>query len=382
MNSRCRLLIVSNIPTPNNDALFAQLARLPDLELMIAYCAEKEPNRAWDLGGEKAYPVKFLPELISGAKTRFNPGVFSLLRKFKPDVVVLTGGYVYPTGQLLAWWLSLFRYRWYYWAEELTFPAEGLLRRLGRALLRRPLRFANGILAIGKRSVESFRRIGVPDNRIHLFRYYADTAQFEAARHQRDTHRSTVRRKHGLDENGTVVLVVGQLIPRKGVDVLLRAFAAAKVGDRPLQLLIVGEGPLNAEIRTLATDLGVADRVKFAGFIEPAGLPPFMAAADAIVVPSRKEGWGLVVSEAMAAGLPVIASDRVNAAVDLITPDQSGFIFPVDDVPALTAILDRVHASPSLRASVSARAIEIAAGERSAVAAARLARLVCPQSSF
>lgn len=378
---RCRILIVSNIPTPNNDALFAALARQPGVELHVAYCAEREPNRAWDLGEVKQYPCTFLSELTVGPLARFNPGIVPLVRRFAPAVVVLTGGYVYPTAQLLAWWLTVRRTRWYYWAEELTWPRESLLRRAVRALLRRPLRYAHGILAIGGRSAASFRRLGIDDRKIHLFRYYADTAHFELSPDARIAERSRVRGEHGLPSSATVLLFMGQLIHRKGLDILLRAFARIPGGAAGPLLLIVGDGPLRAEVRALASELGVAERTRFAGFVDPAELPSFTAAADAIVVPSRKEGWGLVVSEGLAAGLPVVASDQVNAAVDLLTDGESGFIFPVDEVAVLAAILARVAASPDLRRTIVARSRPIAEGERTSVAAGRLIRLVCDSAA-
>ena len=373
----CRMLIVSNIPNPYNDALFARLARQPGLELHVAYCAEREANRSWKLPRQKGYSYDILKGVRIGGLGTLNVGVFLLLRRFRPGVVVVTGSYAYPTMQLLAWWLTLRGLPWYYWSEELTWNDKGAIGNFVRDLFRRPLKRARGILAIGRRSADSFRKLGIPSAAIRLFHYYADTAHFELPAEERDRRRSATRQKQHLPADATVILYIGQLIHRKGVDILLRAFAQVESQGSAF-VMVAGDGPQGEELQSLAREIGIADRVRFVGFVQPSDLPHYTAASDAIVVPSRYEGWGLVVPEAMAAGLPVIASNEVSAAADLIHHAESGFLFPSEDVSALARILTEVIEDPALRDRIRSGGYKALAPERTTVAAERLVRLVCP----
>ena len=371
----CRLLIVSNIPTPYNDALNAELAKLPGLTLQVAYCAALESNRQWKLSADKGYRYSILWGIPVGPLGRLNPGVFGLVRRFDPSVVILSGSYGYPTIALLAWWLTRRGVPWFYWGEEINWEPVNILRRMIRPL-RRQLLGAEGILAIGERSAQSFERVGIPRERIHVFHYYADTAHFELDATTKAAERTRVRREQEIPELGVALLFVGELTHRKGVDTLLRAFAAMKPRANAW-LMIVGDGEERDALLALASELGIAERTRFVGFVQPATLPAYMASADVLVVPSRKEGWGVVVTEAMAAGVPVVASNRVNAAAELLRDSESGFVFPVDDVAALASVLSHAARLPEHRQSIAKQAHAVLAGERSAVAADRLARIVC-----
>ena len=90
-------------------------------------------------------------------------------------------------------------------------------------------------------------------------------------------------------------------------------------------------------------------RVSVEGFVQPADLPGLYAAADVFVLPSRHDGWGLVVNEALGAGLPIVVSDRVGAGRDLVKDGENGFVFPSEDVDALASCLARLAESKALR---------------------------------
>ncbi|HEX8246399.1 MAG TPA: glycosyltransferase family 4 protein, partial [Longimicrobium sp.] len=126
----------------------------------------------------------------------------------------------------------------------------------------------------------------------------------------------------------------------------------------------------------LARELGVADRVRFAGFVQPADLPRWFAAADAFVLPSHAEGWGVVVPEAMAAGLPVLASERVNAAADLVRDGVCGWRFPVGGHAALAGRMAELCAEPARLAELGAAAREAVRDEAPGPAARRMVRLL------
>jgi len=139
----------------------------------------------------------------------------------------------------------------------------------------------------------------------------------------------------------TVLLTLSRLHEKKGLDVFLTALA-----ELPGCIAwIAGDGPLEADLKALATRLGVADRARFLGWRTDRGA--LLAAADICVLPSRWEPFGTVMLEAWAAGTPLIAAASQGPSA-LIDDGGNGLLVPVDDAPALVAAIRRVMADPAL----------------------------------
>ena len=128
------------------------------------------------------------------------------------------------------------------------------------------------------------------------------------------------------------ILYVGQLIPRKRIDLLLQAFR--QIGVRSARLRIIGKGPEEKPLRQLTKELGLTDRVVFSPGMPNADTVAAMAAADVLVLPSRFDGWGAVVNEALMVGTPVICSNRCGAS-DVIQNWRNGFVFEAGSVASL-----------------------------------------------
>ena len=143
------------------------------------------------------------------------------------------------------------------------------------------------------------------------------------------------RRHHALHPL-PVLVCAGSLIPRKGHRVLLRALA--RCTGLVWRLQLAGEGPEHAELARLAIELGLADRIEFLGELPPDAMPAFFANADLFILPSFSEGRSNALLEAMASGLPVVASN-IDGVTELIEDDRTGQLFPPGDDEALAAIL-------------------------------------------
>src|SRR5207237_833514 len=152
-------------------------------------------------------------------------------------------------------------------------------------------------------------------------------------------HRESRRTGLRLDEKRPVVLFVARLSAVKAPQDLLDAFLDLRQNwnaGAPPYLLFVGDGPLRPELEARAKKLANGD-VRFLGFCNQSELPALYDLCDVFVLPSHFEPWGLVVNEAMNAGKPVIVSDQVGAAPDLVKSGQNGFIFRAGDTKDLTA---------------------------------------------
>jgi glycosyltransferase involved in cell wall biosynthesis len=225
----------------------------------------------------------------------------------------------------------------------------GAMRRLAHRMVftlrfRQPAAF----LAVGSLNRSLYRAYGVPSHKIFSMPYAVDNAFFQARAAEAHPVRAAFRAKLNISEDQPVILFCGKLIPKKDPETLLRAFAALSVPPSPTNgqapvLLFVGDGELRPHLESLAAHLAPG-RVQFVGFQNQTALPAFYDACDLFVIPSLFEPWGLVVYEVMNAAKPVLASDRVGSAADLIIPGQNGNIFPAGDVNELTATLQRLLA--------------------------------------
>jgi glycosyltransferase involved in cell wall biosynthesis len=163
------------------------------------------------------------------------------------------------------------------------------------------------------------------------------------------------------------LVTASQLIPRKRLEDLLEATARLRAGGHPgLRVAIAGTGALEGELRAQAERLGIADAVEFLGFV--ADVERLYAESRVFVLPSRSEGLSIALCEAMATGLPVVATD-VGEIRDVVVPGENGELYAVGDVDAFTAHLDAVLRDPVRREAYgrAARATVVAHAGRDRV---------------
>lgn len=176
-----------------------------------------------------------------------------------------------------------------------------------------------------------------------------DLARFDAG--LVPSERAALRRTLGVPEGAVVFLYIAEFIHRKNHALLIEAFAQVHAARPEAFLLLAGDGPLQDAIAAIAARFGIADRVRLLGFRRD--IPALAAAADIAVTTSRHEGLPIGVAEAMAAGLPVIASeDRGHR--ELVADGRTGFLFAQGDAQALAAHAIALAGDPALRASMGA----------------------------
>lgn len=183
---------------------------------------------------------------------------------------------------------------------------------------------------------------GAPAGKIHRI-YYG----LEAAKPlDRAGARAAVSNELGIPDDTVFIGVVCRLIEQKGVCYGLRAFARVASGYPQAHLLVAGEGPLRTALENESAALGLQKRVHFLGW--RGDIPALMAALDIFLMPSLWEGFGLVLLEAMAQAVPVIAS-RVSAIPEVVVDGETGLLVPARDVDALAAALENLLADKPLR---------------------------------
>ena len=194
--------------------------------------------------------------------------------------------------------------------------------------------------------------LDLPPERVTLTPYSVDNDKIQQSSR---VDRVATRAVWGASPNHAVILFCAKLQHWKRPDDLLRAFAKADVQNA--LLIFVGDGPLRPQLESEATALGVASRVRFLGFVNQSQLPAVYASADLMVLPSEYEPFAVVVNEAMCCACPVVASDHVGSAHDLVVPVAPHFIFPCGDVDTLAYILKGVLTDRTRLRSVAGRAL-------------------------
>jgi glycosyltransferase involved in cell wall biosynthesis len=251
---------------------------------------------------------------------------------------------------------------------ELTLPASELDQMLGPtrgkldwgkaagALLgsRRVLRDANLVLVLSRAEREK-ALAELPGVRVELLPNGVDAARF------RSGNRARGRARLGLPEGIPVLLTVARLDPQKNQEALVDVLAAAPAAHAVLAGPVTVPG-YDDRIRTRSRAFGVDSRLHFAGAVTPESdeLYDLYAAADAFVLPSRHEPFGVVVLEAWAAGLPVVAT-RAGGLADLVTDGDTGLLADVGDAKALAAAVTRILSDENLRLGLAGRAAHLVA---------------------
>lgn len=220
-------------------------------------------------------------------------------------------------------------------------------RRLARWAVRIGARFAS-VSEAGVRQLQNQAR--VPRNRIELLRNGVDLRRFDAVD---ETVRKRQRYRNGFDDSAFVVGIVGSLTPVKRHGTLLDAVANAAATLPGITLLIIGDGPLRELLEQQTRDAGIADRVRFTGWRED--VPGLLACLDAYVCSSASEGMNNALLEAMAVGLPIIATDvGDNAAV--VRDGKEGCIVKPGSAATISEALTFLAGRPGIRQCLAAAA--------------------------
>jgi glycosyltransferase involved in cell wall biosynthesis len=181
-------------------------------------------------------------------------------------------------------------------------------------------------LGTGSLTLDYLRAFGVPRERTGLFPYAVDVESFAERSRLSPEERTAFRERLGVPAGARVVLGLAKFNGREAPWDLLRAFSGIR--DPGVWLVLAGDGPDRAALETQA---GRMEQVRFPGYVPYPELPALYAAADLFVHPAREERWGVSVQEALACGVPVVASSRVGAGYDLIEVGGNGYVYPAGD---------------------------------------------------
>jgi glycosyltransferase involved in cell wall biosynthesis len=323
-----RVTVVSPEPTPYRAPLFDRIDARDDVELTVIYAARTVAARTWSV--ELQHRAVFLSghrvPLLRRALRHDYPvttGIFGALRAADPEVVVVSGWSTFASQAAIAWSrANRVPYILLVESHDLG-PRAGWRRAVKGALVPRLVRRAANVLVVGSAARDSVVARGADPERVRVFANTVDVHRWieRAGRLPRSTH------------DGVVVLSVGRDVPEKAFDVLTQAAAQAGVA-----------------LETVTG--GLSERELAQRYVD----------ADVFALLSRHEPWGVVVNEAAASGLPLVLTDRVGAAYDLLRDGENGFLVRADDVGAAADALQKLAEDSELRRRMGERSRELVRG--------------------
>ena len=353
---RYRVLAVSAHPVQYMSPIFRRMAVHPALDLHVAYCslrgaeAGHDPEFGatiqWDVPLLDGYSWSKVPNRGSGGESffgLFNPGMWKLIRCGNFDAILCFTGYPCATFWIARAAASLSRTAFLFGTDAITVASrDGRVwkRRVKRVVWPVLFRLADQVIVPSSGTRELMLSLGLPNDRVTLTPYSVDNDWW--IQKSAEVNRASVRAAWGASAADAVILFCAKLQPWKRPLDLLRAFAKAKLSNA--LLVFAGEGPLRAQLESESAVLGIAARVRFLGFVNQTQLPAVYTSSDLMVLPSEYEPFAVVVNESMCCGCPVVASDRVGAARDLVAPVCPEFIYSCGDTDALAAVLQRADA--------------------------------------
>lgn len=354
---KTRVAILAPTPAPYRayeyDRLHERLA--DEIEFKVFFLEATQADMGWaDDRFPSLMPYDVLPELgwprklpVVG-RLRWNREVISHLQAWDTDVVYLHA-YDSPSHwQALRW--ALCRGKRVLFRSDSNILAEtgdgtaGIRRRATLALKRRVLRYlfarVDAFLTVGSRNEAYFKHYGAECRRFYRACYlFNDEFVYERAVQAR-AEAAPLRSKLGIACDAKVLLYVGRLIPIKAVDVLINAFQILRRKRGDVELVLVGDGFERAALETLVARQPEA--IHFAGYQHLDQIAAHYGNADIFVLPSEREPYGFVATEAMAAGVPIIVTDVCGVTLDMVVPRVTGVEVPPRNVETLVAAVDQM----------------------------------------
>jgi glycosyltransferase involved in cell wall biosynthesis len=312
-----KILILTYIPSPYQVELFNAIEQSQLFSLKVAYLYGNSDTPIAKLWRQSnlCHDYIILDDRI--------PNYQAIAEEIKSTDLVIFSYYQHPQVKKLIELCSQINKAWCFWGERPGYSRLGWLSTWYRQWKLAQLHNTQvPIWGMGNWAVEQYRREFGDLRQYFNFPYFSDLSRFQGS----------LSTKPAIDRT-RVFLYSGALIHRKGVDLLAAAFSLLADEFPDIQLHLLGDGELKSDLEQKLTKY--RHRVKFLGFQSWEKLPIYYQQADILCVPSRHDGWALVVPEGLAAGLPVIGTNHTGAALELIKDRQNGWLIPTNNLQAL-----------------------------------------------
>lgn len=346
-----KVLFLTNIPSPYRVNFFNEFGKFVDLTVLFEISNSVERDKSWENCRFERFKGIVMKGRRMGLDRAFCPSVIKLLKQDNYDYIfVCTIASV--TGLMAVIWLRLHGIPYIYEGDGGKAGSKYGLRALWK-------KFIIGSAALCLSTSKCFdnycRTYGAKVNKIIRYPfssvYKRDVQSFILD----DREKAQLKKKIGMEECH-VIISVGRVIHLKGFDILLKAYGDILKDD--WVLYIVG-GSCKDEFQEII-DTNKITHVKFVEFLLPEELRNYYLASDFFVLPTRYDPWGLVINEAMAAGLPVITTCECGAGSEMVKNGQNGYLYHCEDINSLKKYMEKLMYNEKMRIDMGYKSLETA----------------------
>ncbi len=345
-----RLTILTEIIAPYRIPVFNNLAKIEGIDLHVIFLAETDPKaRDWLIYKDE---IRFSWQVLPSYRKRvgrhnllLNLGLGAALRKTRPEVIIC-GGYNYIASWRALIWARQKRLPFLLWTESTSRDLRQnnrLLQRLKRTFMNR----CDGFVVPGKASRQYLQSFDISPEKIFTAPNAVDNCLYKNATDVVRNDPAKWRLQLKLPKR--FFLFVGRMVVEKGIFELLHAYSGLDPELREeVGLVFVGDGPKRVELERLSRTF-TGGVIQCRGFVQRENLSRYYALAEALVLPTYTDAWGLVVNEGMACGLPIVCSDVAGCVPDLVEEGWNGCVTPARDVQILVQVLTNLASNSEMR---------------------------------
>jgi glycosyltransferase involved in cell wall biosynthesis len=341
------VVAVTNIPRPYRQALFDTVqARLASENLTLRVVYTSDPSKHVRRGA-LVMPLPHSPSeaYVRGVTLRLGfeqtlsvpTCLGETLTRLEPACVVM-GGFG-PSTILASRWCRKAKIPYSVWSGGWP-GGEGHIGWLQGGLRAHLVRHASAAIAYGTAAAEYLVSVGALPDQVFCAWNTVDLEKIALSAREAASRREKLTPKFGLACAN--LLFVGSLGLRKGLRELISAALAAESPDGDWVLHLAGSGPLKKELQATIASAGREANFRFHGLLAPGDVAELLGSVDGLLLPTKREVWGLVINEAMACGVPVVASPWAGATRDLIQNEVTGYVVEPTDIKALARIISRL----------------------------------------
>ncbi|WP_435134170.1 glycosyltransferase family 4 protein [Formosa sp. A9] len=349
-----KIAIVSTHPIQYNAPWFKLLSAKSEVTLKVFYtwsqAAEDVKDKTfgktikWDIPLLEGYDYEFVENSSKDPGTHHKNGIncpelVSKIAAWQPDAILVFGWYLKSHFKVMKHFKGKIPV-WFRGDSTLLDDHPGFKQQLRKYYLTYVYRYIDKVFYVGSENKKYFKAVGLKDKQLIYAPHAIDNDRFfDSESKLYEEQAKKWRLELGYQPDDLVVLFAGKFEPKKQPDTLLKAVQDAnKLRTQPVKLLLVGHGPLEADLQQQAKG---DTNIKFLSFQNQSKMPILYRLGNVMCLPSKGPGetWGLAVNEAMACARPVIVSDKVGCATDLVQPSENGFVIKANDSTTLKQVL-------------------------------------------
>ena len=352
-----KVILITNIANPYRVPLFNELSNQlhnKNIHLKIVFANKTYKRRRFTINeNEFKFDFCFLNnEAITVGSNSENSyftysGLFQQLKNEKPDTIIVSG---FSSATIKVFLYSLIKRTPYIiWNGSIAKKGrkDSFIRTLQRRLL---TNFATAFVTYGTKAKSYLKSIGADDEKVFIATNTVDTSFFEK---ETEKHRAIL-----VNDDIHHFLYLGYLVPRKNVGLLIDMANDLQKQRNNFCIDVIGDGESREQLELKVKNLGLSQFVKFHGFKQKHELPPYFAQTKALLFQTDFDIWGLVLNEAMAAGVPCLSSVNAGASSDLIKNGYNGFLVDYENKSDIIEKITFIIENPKEAIEMGKRASE------------------------